>query len=144
MRSIEEIVKTAANGDAEAHAFLVAWLRWIHLIDDITDGDVPARQTVLVGRWSCDLFCCPFFQRYHTSLLPLIQLMSCTFEDSLDLESSPYPHERTIADVIRHTGGDMIRLVAFITGGYELMRTVSVPLRRVCYADHHNSDGTPK
>lgn len=143
MRNIEEVVKTAANGNAEAQAFLVAWLRWIHLIDDITDGDLPPQHTVRVARWSCDLFCCPFFQRYSQCLMPSIQLMACAFEDSLDLASSPYPHERTIADVIRHTGGDMIRLVAFITGGYELMRTISVPLRKICYADHHAADGTP-
>lgn len=141
--NLQEVVKTAANGQPEAEAFLVAWMRWIHLIDDVADGDLHRRNVVQVSRWACDLFCCAFFQRYRDNLLPLVQLMACTFEDSLDMESSAIKWERDIADVIRHTGADMIRIVAFITGGYDLMRHISVPLRRLCYQDHHTLDGKP-
>jgi hypothetical protein len=57
------------------------------------------------------------------------------------MEKSDKKWARYTSDVIRHTGADMIRVVAWLCGGYDRMLHVSIPLHRSCYLEHHDKDG---
>lgn len=142
LNSADHLVQRAANGNPEAAAFLVAWHRYCHLLDDIVDGDVPPFQSLQLARWANDLYSSPFYRAHQLALQPLIQLITCTYEDSVEMERGE-PWAKSVADVIRHTGSDMVRMVAWLTGGYEAMRDVSQPLRRLCYFEHHDAAGNP-
>lgn len=140
----DEIVARAANGNAEAHAFLVGWHRYCHALDDVVDLDAEPSAAILVGRWANELYSMPFYQRHQCVLGPLVQLITCTYEDSVIWQNASLPWRQHEADVIRHAGADMVRMVAYLTGGYACMRAVSLDLRDLCYREHHDSEGKPQ
>ena len=140
----DQLVEKAANGSLEAARFLVAWHHYCHALDDVVDGDTLAVTIIDVGRWANDLYSTPFYQRHHAILGPLVQLITITYEDSVLWQESEPAWRRQISDVIRHAGADMVRMVAYLTGGYEAMRAISLPLREVCYREHHDSEGEPR
>lgn len=131
-------------GNADAIAFLVGWHRLCHLIDDVVDGDAPARDAIKVGRWANELYSCPFYIAHRHTLQPQVLLITAIYEDSIDMAASEQAWEKREADVIRSCGADMVRLVAFIVGGYEHMRKYSRMLREHCYHEHHDDEGNPK
>lgn len=144
MNDVESIVETASGNNLEAKAFLYAWHRYCHLIDDVVDGDEPPARAAQIGRWANDSYSSPFYQRYALVLGPQVQLITCHYEDSVEMENSKEKWKREVADVIRSNGADMVRMVAFLVGGYSLMRHISIPLREMCWREHHTIEGAPK
>ena len=140
--TLAEIIKTAANGNADADVFLVGWHEYCHLIDDIVDRDANATLAIDVGAMAAALYTTPFFVEHAEKLRPLILLITCLYQDSVEMEGGE-TWDRRVADVIRHTGADMIRVVALITGGYRHMRRISRDLHSICYHAHHDADGNP-
>ena len=138
-----EILELAVNGNAEARDFLYAWHTYLHLIDDIVDGDKPAAEIVTATRWASAIYGLPFYLQHRGTLFPIIQLITCEYEDANEMAAATEPWKRQAADVLRHSGANMVRIVAFLTGGYNAMRKVSPLLREACYFNHHTSDGTP-
>ena len=134
---------TVTAGNAEAKAFLAAWHRYCHLLDDIVDGDAPAGAAIQLGRWANDIYSCSFYRTNQAALQPLVQLITCHYEDSVEMATSEMAWERAEADVIRHAGADMVRVVAFLIGGYSHMRAVSRDIRSLCYHEHHDPEGNP-
>lgn len=144
MNSVEELLTFVAKGNREAAAFLEAWHRYCHLIDDVVDGDAVPRDVVKVARWANELYSCPFYRDHAHMLAPIVQLITCHYEDSVDMGKSELAWERREADVIRHCGADMIRIVALMVGGYTHMQAVSRKIREQCYHEHHDEQGNPK
>jgi len=144
MNDVEELIDLASGTNPEAKAFLYAWHRYCHLIDDVVDGEEPTIKAAQVGRWANDLYSSAFYQRFSVVLGPQVQLITCHYEDSVEMEKSKERWQRTVADVIRSNGADMVRMVAFIVGGYSLMRQISIPLRALCWREHHTIEGDPK
>lgn len=140
---LEQLLQKAAGGNRDALAFLVAWHRYSHLIDDIVDGDATPQHVITVGRWANELYANPFYVEHRASLGPLVQLITAEYQDSVEMEKSEQEWERIEADTIRHTGANMIRVVAYLLGGYQAMMEISRDLRSLCYWGHHDKDGKP-
>ena len=141
---MDELVARVVGDNREAAAFLVAWHRYCHLLDDIVDGDASPASAIQLGRWANDLYSSPFYRANQGALAPLVQLITCHYEDSTEMVKSENAWEVHEADVIRHAGADMVRVVAWLLGGYGHMRAVSRDIRSACYHEHHDADGVPR
>ena len=130
------------RGDAEAVHFCVLHDRYAHMLDDLIDMDKPADPGVF-ALLCMEIYSSPFFQRNSIALRTVMRLSHSNWLDANEWEKSPVAWQRTEADTIRHSGADVIRVVADLCGGWEAMRSISPVLRILGYEDHHDADGKP-
>jgi hypothetical protein len=131
------------TGDAEAVDWLVRYNAYAHLLDDLVDGDRPAKDALEFGRMALELYSHPFWRKHSQRLYSVARLCHSNYEDSVHWETSPVEWQRTEADVIRHCGSDMVRAVVDLCAGYPALREISPILRIIGYEDHHDTDGQP-
>ena len=139
--SIIEFLSRVTKDNEEAKQFLIAWYHYLHCIDDVVDGDKGPANTITVARWANDIYNFPFYLKHVATLRPIVQLITITYEDSVQMERSGIKWQEDAADVLRHCGADMIRVVAWIVGGYNHAKQISMELRESCYLDHHTESG---
>lgn len=138
-----------ANGNAEARIFLDLWYRYCHRIDDVLDSREDGRPTMTSEDiletfiLAALLYNCAFFVQHRAMLFPTVLTVTNQYCDSVAWERSPKKHRRTIADVMRICGDEMLFMVAMITGGWSLMRKVSPEIRDLDYIKQHDADGNP-
>jgi len=137
------LLRTVCCGDEDAVRFLLAWREYVHLIDDIVDGDTAPLDVIRVGAMANSLFSCPFYLRHTSQLYVTVQLLTCAYRDSVHWEHSPDAWRRQIADVLRHSGADMVRAVALLCGGYSHLCRYSLEIHTICYQEHHDAAGNP-
>ena len=120
-------ISRISNGDAQAEDF--AWRFWcfMHVFDDLIDGDVPVQKQDAVAefaRFFTSVCYNPFFLRNRDQLYPLIiQLCNrCVCGD--EWEESDCEERRKLARVVRCGDIDIFFHIAFLTGGWELMRSL--------------------
>lgn len=129
-------------GDADARAFLEPWWAdYCHLIDDIVDGHAPPEAAIRMGSLAATLYSSRFYQRHAAVLHLQVQLITNAFHDSLELAGRSEPFARQLAGVYRHAGGDMVRAVALLCGGYDHLRRLSLRLHLLGLADRHYTEG---
>ena len=74
----EDIIKQAANGNADAAAFLRAFLQWAHWVDDVVDEPAghacrtPEEIARVEAAWMIQLCTNPFFLLHREKLLPMV------------------------------------------------------------------------
>jgi len=141
--AISKHLDYVTKGNEDAKQFLLAWYAYLHLIDDIVDGDQTPEKVVKVARWANDIYSFTYYRNNEIVLRPQIQLITLVYEESNEFAKSDVKWKRDAADVLRHCGADMVRLVAWMIGGYDHAKQISKELREFCYADHHTSDGKP-
>ncbi len=101
--------------------------------DDLHDGDrEPTDREVAHAFESAmiHLQTNPFYMANHAMLMGLIVLMANAWHDANEMTESPREVERMMAFHLRNMGIEMVQLCAFIVGGYEHMRRVSLEIRR--------------
>lgn len=120
---LERIYQEAAAGDDSAFKFILAWGNYVHTIDDIVDGDMsPSNRNINRLMFSAaQLYSSDFYRLYSYCLYPLIALITADYSDSNE-EGIPN------AQFLASTGNNMIKMIAFIKGGYPLLEVISTKL----------------
>ena len=130
-----ERIKEILSPDPTALPFLMKWTDYVHLIDDMQDGDSPVNLGLLTGMAN-DLFSMPFYKSHEPCLWSVVQLTNNTFYDSVAWESAPEKWKRVHAGCLRHTGYDMFFIVVNIVAGYAAMREISLTFREYSHLKH--------
>lgn len=120
-------------GDADAVAFVVNLSTIIEIWDDLIDGDRKPSDAEIHNAFLLALFdmqANTFFSRHKTHLLPLIMTSINAWLDSVDMERGRDRHERMWAFFLKDYGRELFIQCAFLAGGYNHMRSVSMEMRR--------------
>ena len=136
---------------AERDAYLLAWMQGNHharafvlqmgevaeVWDDLIDGDhVPAER--LHSAFITALFDItgnPFFAAHCNYLRPLMMAGMNAWLDSVDLEKQADSWSKTWAYALRDYYMELVPACAFLVGGFEHMRLVSLEARRFFQAE---------
>lgn len=127
-QQVEDILRLASHGDDSAYQFLRIVMEAIELWDDCIDGDQPLIPSTVHTVFFGLLVGIPVNVFYRTNMPYLAGLMVASINawwDANDLMTAHDPR----AWYLRHLGIELIPAVAFLTGGLDLMRTVSQALR---------------
>lgn len=138
-----QLLQRVCCGDSDAMDFLANhWSPYVHEIDDIMDGERPAKRDQLktFGR-AIALYSHPFYLRHMAALRAVALNVTVTYADVVDWESSPDEWKANWVDANRHCGMDMVLAVAGICGGYEHAFNISQEQRAICWLDHHDREG---
>lgn len=123
-------LEAAANGDAAAFDFLWRIWNWLQAFDDLLDLDKPLRAAAAVREWALlmqMLASNPFWLHHRAQLLPLIiQLCARNIDGDAMAEGEADPVTRGQAEVVRCGDVDLVAHVAFITGGWDHMRSLDL------------------
>lgn len=129
------------NGNRDAAEFLHHWRAYVHQIDDLCDGHRAIDTCPEVFALANLVYSSKFYRENAPALVVTVQLVTCAYEDSLALAHRSEPWAAPLAEVLRHAGSDMVRAVAFLTGGYAHLRRLSVSLHEACWREHHDDAG---
>lgn len=144
-----EILTAAANGNAAALEFLVAFARRAHWLDDISDQKGKASATDPMGmiyypasiaakeaEWLMVIGTNQFFLANRASLLPAMRLALRAWADS-DTMSFDRRHNRPadaqaclIADVVKGQWHEVVWLVADLCGGWFHLEKITAQYRK--------------
>jgi len=138
------LLQRVCQGNPEAMDFLANhWSPYVHEIDDIMDGERPAkRDQLMTFARACVLFSHPFYLRNLGALKQLVLNVTVAYADSVDWEQTHAEGwQKSWSDHNRHCGLEMVIAVATICGGHELAFQISQEQRTICHVDHHNRQG---
>lgn len=114
------------KGNTQAAVFLVDYINFCHLLDDVVDKDVPVDDARLVKEslnLIVDLCENSWVNEHKTRLLPLI---ISGFNAWLDSNRMAKMSETVVqSDVVKGIYHEIVYVTAFLCGGYEHMREVS-------------------
>jgi hypothetical protein len=146
METFPELLEQAANGNADALSFLKFYMELGHRIDDIIDKPGISKEEIIQTFLMAALLFSHnrFFQAYRSELYPLVVASLNSYATSVSWEGATLPHRKTLSDILRSDGVQVIEFVALICGGIDRMRVLSPLLRENSWKTHHNDDGTPK
>lgn len=116
-----EMVKQAANGNANAENFALAWINFCHCIDDLIDDDrlvsSEAVAAILVT-FMVELSGNPFYQANKPMLLGIMVQSINSWLDS----NTEAGIKRAVLAGMYH---EVIYHIAFLTGGWTKLRTLT-------------------
>ena len=121
----------ACKGDANAVYFCEAWFRVTQIWDDLIDKDNPVSDDKINEAFHTCLVVIPanpFFARHSPYLIPILNSAIADFMDANKLERGSEEHQR-IAYIIRDTASTIVTHCAYLIGGYEWMKEVSIAVR---------------
>lgn len=136
---IAAVYEEVVLGNEYARQFIAAWHHYCHAIDDIIDGDVPFTPESFLGVLiqANQVYSLPFYLRNALVLQPVVASVTSAYADSVAWEKADEPWKRNIADVIRQCGNDMVLTIAWLCGGYEHQRRISLKLRELAFYSQH-------
>lgn len=127
-----EEAKLITNGNPHAAGFLLAFVRFCHLLDDVIDKDVPVNDERL-AKESLDLIeellLNPFVQEHRIVLWPLIVVAFNAWLDANKWENSRNKVLQRDADVLKGVYHEVCWMTARLCGGWEHMRKVTTENR---------------
>ncbi len=134
LKKLEECLRLCTNGNGAAYDYLSVIMKSHRLVDDLFDeieswtGDntYALAQLLLV-----DLPANTFFHANSTALLPHHLTVLNAWRDSNDWKKSGDRPKEVHATVISQQTVEIFILVAYLTGGYEHMRKVSLKVREL-------------
>jgi hypothetical protein len=117
-----------ANGDEEAFKLGTAIYQYIDWLDNVIDSDIE-QPFEYSAKTSLQLFLVltynKFWHVHHEKLAPLLVTAYNSWLDSEALRAHGDYRVRIAADVLKGHFMEFFYQIAFITGGYDLMRAVS-------------------
>lgn len=138
----------ACNGDAHALMFLSTIMDAVEVWDDLIDKDKPVSDEKLTQTFTNLLFWMPqnqFFEAHKNYLLPIIMTCVNAWLDSNKLAKSKLARDRQAAWWLKQMGVELYGAVAFLMGGFDHMRSVSVEARSVLahedFVDYEQENG---
>ena len=133
------LAMAAANGNLDALHFLGTWNAYCHAVDDLVDKpETSAESKVQTFVLANIVYSTKFYQSHAAELQIPVILLSNAYADSVDWCNAPEHTKRQAADILRFSGNEMILAVAFICGGWQLVRKLSPQLRVVSFQAHEN------
>lgn len=136
-----ELLEVCA-GNADAADFLAHWIGYVHAVDDLCDGHQPVEHAPAMFAAAATLYGSPFYRQHAATLAPIVLLLTNTYEDANRLALSDHLADQSAADVLRHCGGEMVRAVALLCGGYQHLQRVSArQLTHVRRRETHHEPG---
>lgn len=142
--------KELCRGNPHALVFCDLWYTYCHSIDDILDTMEDGRPTMskeailAVFINAAMLYNSPFYVENRHHLYPVVFAVTNQYADSVAWERSPEKHRRTMADVLRCCGDEMLFIVAMIVGGWQHMRQMSGRIRERDWILQHDEHGNPQ
>lgn len=130
-----------ANGNKDAAAFLIAYVNFCHLLDDVCDADVPTPDHRLAKDSEDLIGACllnPFVRQHAVVLWPLIVVGFNAWLDSNAMQASNEIEKQVDADVVKSIYQEILWFVADLCGGRDHRRAMSSQHRE------YNHDFTPK
>lgn len=124
----------ACNGDANALMFLSTIMDAVEVWDDLIDKDNPVSDEKLTQTFLNLIFWLPqnpFFEAHKQYLLPVIMTCVNAWLDSNKLSESEVQRDRQAAWWLKQMGVELYGAVAFLMGGFDHMRSVSLEARTV-------------
>ena len=140
-----KLLERICAGNAEAMDWLANhWNPYVHEIDDIMDGDRPAKRDQLkTFARAAILYSHPFYLKNLVALRAIALNVTVTYADVVDWEGSPDAWKQNWVDAYRHCGMEMVLAVATICGGHDHAFAIAQEQRAICYLDHHDQSGKP-
>lgn len=120
-------------GDHDAINYLKALMQVVEAWDDIVDRDNPYSEAQVHEAFVLALVGIPvnaFYQRNQIALHALMVTCINAWLDANQMRAEDDRRLRNIAFHIRNMGLEFYSLCAFLTGGWQHMRAVSVEIRR--------------
>ena len=139
---LEKILLDICGDNVEAHRFALAWIAYVHRIDDLVDGYIGKDATELVKTFvdAAELYSSNFYQQNAHYLFPIVCLVS---NDYLDSELMKFSSDDVLklkwAEYLSFSGIYMLQTIALICGGYDRLRKISIPLRECSLKDHFDT-----
>lgn len=128
---LEKLYKEIANNDEEAYKFIIAWQKYCHQVDDTVDEDLECESIVESHFTAFAIYNSNYWMKYKDLLGILIPLIT---SDYIDSNISTLPN----IELLRGNGNLMLKAIAFIQGGWVLLRSVSPQINNLSYTEHHN------
>ena len=125
---------SVCNGDQHALMFLSALMDSIELWDDMIDQDAEISSETINRVFMNLLFWLPqnpFFEKNKMYLLPLVMTCINAWMDANEWQKSPVSRCRQAAWWLKQMGVEMYSSVAFLTGGFNHMRRISLQARKI-------------
>lgn len=140
-----QFYETVACGNRLAYDFLTLFHGYMHEIDDIIDeSDWTPERVLACFASACRVYSHPFYSANRKALSPSILVATSVYHDSNQWEKDPALWKRWFADVMRHSGNQVIFTVAHLCGGWKHMQGLTKPLMAASYVYHADKYGTPK
>lgn len=129
---LQELYRTIANGNEDAYRFVVGWQAHSHSVDDIIDGEAKSPEQIIASFFSLTVIHqSNYWIKNREYLYITVALVTSDYADS-NIKDMPQ------ADFLRSTGNNLLKAVAFLEGGYSLLRKVSPIINRLSYKEHHD------
>lgn len=135
----KELLLKTANGNDEAAKFLALWYSYAHKFDDLIDENFSVPELIAAGNELTALLTCEFFCDHKFILLPQIYLAAEAYQASETSQKDSF-----LGVYLSHEGNNMLRTVALITGGYNLLVKVSEEIRTLTYVEHPTLETLPQ
>jgi len=132
--AVKEVVILCANGNEDAHSYLSNIAYVSRIFDDLIDKDADVSDEQICRAFYillAELWLNPFFAKHAQLLIPLHIASFNAFMDSNMWAESEDRLKRIYAHVIKDFINELLGMVAFLTGGYDHMRSVSLKVKEV-------------
>ncbi len=131
------IFTEVCQGNQDAIEFCLAFLEWVHLIDDFIDQDKLLNNPEVVMRTNLRMAVVlsmnPFYQQFKAQLLPLMVAGVKAFADSLEWVNREDVRDRLSSEVLKSNYQEVFWYVAFLIGGYGHMDAMTKKYRHYNY-----------
>lgn len=124
----------ACNGNLDAALFLASLMDAVEIWDDLIDQDKPVGAADINRVFINLLFWLPqnkFFEANKTYILPIVMTCINAWMDSDALAKTKEEKKLHAAWWLKQMGVELYGSIAFLTGGFEHMRAVSLEAREV-------------
>lgn len=138
-------VQEVLDRDPDAARFISAYNEYAHAIDDIIDEKIVDPEFILkTFKLAAQIYTSNFYLRNYLFLYPAILLAHNMYSDSVILERSNEDWKRREADVLRHSGNEiLLAVVSLLCKNHEEFREISLLTRERAYKLHHDDKGEP-
>lgn len=132
--NVDTIIPQCCNGNKLAEKYLhdMAWVN--RIIDDLFDDDVKVKKEDIEKVFyvlAIEIPTNPFFMQNFQSLMAQHVIIYNSWIDSNRWEFETDEIKRMYAHVLKDYIGELLPLVAFLTGGTSLMRQISLKAREL-------------
>ncbi len=128
----KQLMAEVANGDLSAFQWMWDFWCFTHVIDDLVDKDKPVtgeEAARALAKFVTALSVNPFYVRNVHSLYPLIISACNRWVDGDLLDAADNLRSKTHSEVVRCGDVDVFLHVAYLTGGWDHMRKLSMRVR---------------
>jgi hypothetical protein len=127
------LLHQAVHGHPDAAAFLITLIEILHAWDDLIDRDKPVSPEMINWAFWRALVELPrncFYQEHFHDLNPILGMAIQNWHAANLMESTESEADKEISFILRSAYADIVIQAAYLVGGYEWSRQVSVPVRR--------------